>query len=266
MLTSLPATAVYETLREEAARLAEQEPVLEPVIRALIVDRRSLQESLAAILSTKLADAVMGETALQALLLAVFESDDALAESAADDLVAYRERDPAVTDLVTPLLFFKGFHALQTHRVAHALWRDGRKLAALYLQSRGSAVFDVDIHPAARFGRRVFIDHATGIVVGETAVVDDDVSMLHGVTLGGTGKESGDRHPKVRRGVLLAAGAKILGNVVIGEGAKVGAGSVVLREVPPHVTVAGVPARIVGHPGTDLPALSMDQDFSDFQI
>jgi serine O-acetyltransferase len=178
---------------------------------------------------------------------------------AAHDLTAIGARDPAaVGDLLTPFLHYKGFHALSVHRVAHRLWQQGRQAVAHVLQARVSQVLGVDIHPAARFGHGVFIDHATGVVIGETAVVGNDVSILQGVTLGGTGKEAGDRHPKVRDGVLLGAGAKVLGNVVIGRGAKVGAGSVVLRDVPPCATVAGVPARIVGWCQDAIPALAMD--------
>ena len=158
-----------------------------------------------------------------------------------------------------PVLYFKGFHAIQTHRLAHWLWNEGRKDFALYLQSRSSSVFQTDINPAARIGKGIFIDHATGLVVGETAVIEDDVSILHGVTLGGTGKAGGDRHPKIRHGVLIGAGAKILGNIEIGHCSKVAAGSVVLASVPHNKTVAGVPARVVGETGCDQPSRQMDQ-------
>lgn len=174
------------------------------------------------------------------------------------DIRAITERDPAATRFSEPLLYFKGFHALQTHRVAHWLWSEGRRELALFLQSRASEVFGVDIHPAARIGKGILVDHATGVVVGETAVVEDNVSILHEVTLGGTGKDCGDRHPKVRHGVLIGAGAKILGNVEVGEGAKIGAGSVVLEDVPAHATVAGVPAKVVGIAEGDEPARTMD--------
>ncbi len=179
--------------------------------------------------------------------------------AAATDLVAVHERDPASRDLMTPFLYFKGFLSLQAYRVAHWLWKRDREHLARHLQSRMSEVFGVDIHPAARIGCGIMIDHGTGLVIGETAVVEDDVSMLHGVTLGGTGKECGDRHPKIRRGVLLGAGSKVLGNIVVGEGAKVGAGSIVLDAVEPHTTVVGVPARPVGEKLTDMPAFTMDQ-------
>ena len=169
------------------------------------------------------------------------------------------DRDPACTRLVEPLLHFKGFHAIQTHRFAHALWRAGRRDLALYLQSRSSGVFQTDIHPNASFGKGIFLDHATGLVVGMTAAIDDDVSLLQDVTLGGTGKETGDRHPKIRRGVLIGAGAKVLGNIEVGQCSRVAAGSVVLQAVPPKKTVAGVPARIVGEAGCSEPARTMDQ-------
>jgi serine O-acetyltransferase len=177
-------------------------------------------------------------------------------------LLAVVERDPACTRAIEPLLYFKGFHALETHRLAHHLWISGRKDFALYLQSRSSIVFQIDIHPAAPFGKGIFLDHATGLVVGGTAVVEDDVSILQDVTLGGTGKEMGDRHPKIRRGVLIGAGAKILGNIEVGRCARVAAGSVVLQAVPPNKTVAGVPARVVGDAGCSEPARSMDQILS----
>jgi serine O-acetyltransferase len=182
------------------------------------------------------------------------------------DLVAIRMRDPAAENYLSPFLYYKGFHALQWRRIGHWLWRDGRRELAHFLQSRVSEVFAVDIHPAVPIGSGVFIDHGTGLVVGETAVIGDDVSILHEVTLGGTGKERGDRHPKVRDGVLLCAGAKVLGNVEIGRDAKVGAGSVVLHNVPPRATVAGVPARIVGWSSGSVPALEMDQSLPDYEI
>jgi len=172
------------------------------------------------------------------------------------------ERDSACTTLAVPFLYFKGFHALQTHRIAHWLWQQGRHSLALFFQNRMSVVFGVDIHPAAQLGYGLMLDHATGLVIGETTVIGNNVSILQSVTLGGTGKEGGDRHPKVGDGVLISAGAKILGNICIGEGAKVGAGSVVLHAVPPHTTVAGVPAKVVGTPNTDQPALDMNHEFN----
>jgi serine O-acetyltransferase len=185
--------------------------------------------------------------------------DSSIVDAFHADVIAVADRDPACTRLIEPVLYFKGFHAIQTHRLAHALWRNGRQDLALYLQSRSSSVFQTDIHPAARFGKGIFLDHATGLVVGSTAVVEDNVSMLQDVTLGGTGKEKGDRHPKIRQGVLIGAGAKVLGNIEVGKCSRIAAGSVVLAPVPPNKTVAGVPGRVVGEAGCAEPARTMDQ-------
>jgi serine O-acetyltransferase len=190
---------------------------------------------------------------------ACLDHEPALLDAVRADLLAVLERDPACNRLIEPVLYFKGFHALQTHRLAHWLWNNGRSDFALTLQSLSSQIFQTDIHPAARIGKGVFLDHATGVVIGATSIVEDDVSMLHGVTLGGTGRTRGDRHPKVRRGVLIGAGAKVLGNIEIGRCAMIAAGSVVLDPVPPNKTVAGVPARIVGDAKCAEPALAMDQ-------
>ena len=187
------------------------------------------------------------------------DADPAIADAFRADLAAVVDRDPACSRLIEPLLYFKGFHALQTHRLAHHLWAHGRKDFAMYLQSRSSEVFQTDINPAAKIGKGIFLDHATGLVVGETAAIGDNVSILQDVTLGGTGKTGGDRHPKVRDCVLIGAGAKILGNIEIGSCARIAAGSVVLHAVPPRMTVAGVPAKIVGEAGCPEPGLTMDQ-------
>lgn len=256
---------VWETLRAEAGRVVAAEPVLAVPLRRKVLDRASFADALALTLATKLANVDVGEESLHAVALEVLDADPAIAAAAAGDLAASVERNPAYRDHVTPFLYAKGFHALEWYRVAHALWSAGREALATALEGRVNDAFGIDIHPAARIGSPVFIDHGTGIVIGETAVVGDDVSILHGVTLGGTGKETGDRHPKIGRGVLLSAGATVLGNVQIGEGAKIGAGSVVLKPVAPHATVAGVPARVVGRT-RDLPSESMDQNFLDFQI
>lgn len=196
---------------------------------------------------------------LRELFDEALKADASLGESTRADIVAYYERDPACSTYIQPFLYFKGFHALQAYRVAHWLWGQGRKAIALFLQNRISDLFAVDIHPAARLGRGIFIDHATGIVIGETAVVGDNVSMLHSVTLGGTGKEEEDRHPKIGNGVLIGAGAKVLGNIRVGNCSRIAAGSVVLQDVPACKTVAGVPARIVGEAGCAQPSVSMDQ-------
>ena len=187
------------------------------------------------------------------------DDEPAIGDAFRADIVAIIDRDPATNRFIEPVLYYKGFHAIQTHRLAHWLLGKGRKDFALYLQSRSSAVFQCDIHPAAQIGRGIFLDHATGLVVGETAVIEDDVSILHDVTLGGTGKEDGDRHPKIRRGVMIGAGAKILGNIEVGHCARIAAGSVVIKPVPNNVTVAGVPAQVVGEAGCAEPSRAMDQ-------
>lgn len=249
---------VWESLRLEAAAVAQREPILAELIRTNILERDSLEAALSHRLPRKLCHHAVSETYLQRLFQEVFQADPNTGQRVREDLLAVRERDPACLGFLNPFLYFKGFQALTSYRVAHFLWGQGRLDLALYLQSIISEVMAVDIHPAARIGGGILLDHATGIVIGETALLEDDVSILHEVTLGGTGKERGDRHPKVRRGVLIGAGAKLLGNIEIGAGAKIGAGSVVLDSVPPHTTVAGVPARIVGRAGEALPARSMD--------
>jgi serine O-acetyltransferase len=197
--------------------------------------------------------------AIREIIEEAFTAEPTIIHAAEIDIKATRERDPACNSYSTPFLFYKGFQALQVYRIAHWLWSEQRHTLAFFLQNQMTNIFAVDIHPAATIGCGVMFDHATGLVIGETAVVEDDVSILHGVTLGGTGKDSGDRHPKVRRGVLIGANASIIGNIEIGEGAKVGAGSVVMKSVPPHVTVAGVPAVVVGKPHRDCPAYTMGQ-------
>ncbi len=250
--------AIWEKVRREAEAERAREPALGEFLDSTILSREGLVDSLAWILSHELAGPMVGQERLRALFDEVHSRDPSIGDGSRADLQAVRDRDPALETFFPALLFFKGFHALQAYRIAHRLWNDGRELAALFVQSRMAQVYGVDIHPAARVGRGIMIDHATGVVVGETAVIEDDVSILHEVTLGGTGKETGDRHPKVRAGVLIGAGAKLLGNVEIGAGAKVGAGSVVLADVPAHRTVVGVPAVVVGTPGSDTPALTMD--------
>lgn len=250
---------VWLMLRAEAVRLTDEEPTLLHLLDDTVLSRGDLSSSLAARLSRRLAREDMPRKKLEPLFDATFRQHPHLQHEVSRDLVAIFERDPACFSPLEPLLFFKGFLALSTYRVAHQLWLEGRRWLALYLQSVMSEAFGVDIHPAARIGCGILLDHATSFVVGETAIIENDVSILHEVTLGGTGKEAGDRHPVVRSGVLLGAGAKILGRVEIGTGAKVGAGSVVLSDVPPHTTVAGVPAVIVGHSREDNPAIEMDQ-------
>jgi serine O-acetyltransferase len=256
-------TELWTTLRDEAGAVARREPLLARYLDAVVLSHGGFASALGALLGIRLADAHMPIDALAELVAEAVADDPAIAAAAAADLVAGLERNPAAGTLATPFLYFKGFHGLESYRVAHWLWRHGRHELALWLQSRISEAFGVDIHPAARIGRGVFVDHATGLVIGETAVVGDDVSMLQEVTLGGTGKHSGDRHPKVRNGVLIGAGAKILGNIIVGTCAKIGAGSVVLRDVPPFCTVAGVPAHVVARRGRPLPSLSMDHSLPD---
>ncbi|WP_122038773.1 serine O-acetyltransferase [Asaia bogorensis] len=233
--------------------------LIQGVFATGISDHRNFQGALAALLGTKLADRALSAPVLSALVTSALAEKPEIAEAAAEDMIAICERDAACPDYVTPFLFFKGYHAIQAYRIAHWLWCHNRQHLARHLQSLVSERFGLDIHPAARLGRRLVFDHGAGIVVGETCIIEDDVSLLQGVTLGGTGKETGDRHPKVRRGVLVGAGAIVLGNIELGEGAKVGAGSVVLESVPPYTTVVGNPARRIGTRHTSMPALGMDQ-------
>jgi serine O-acetyltransferase len=250
---------VWARLREEAEEVVRREPELATFIYSTILHHDSLEAAVVHRASERLHHAdVSGEMIRQAYADAL-EGEPSIGSDFRADIVATVDRDPATQRFIEPVLYFKGFHAIVTHRLAHWLWRKDRKDFAYYLQSRSSAVFQTDIHPAARIGRGIFLDHATGLVVGETAVIEDDVSMLHGVTLGGTGKELGDRHPKIRRGVLIGAGAKILGNIEVGHCARIASGSVVVKPVPNNVTVAGVPARVVGTAGCPEPSRTMDQ-------
>ena len=254
---------VWAALRNEAERAAKNEPALASLLNAVVLSHETLGEALSYQLARKLGDQEMGSMSLRELASEAYRNDPRLVEIAEADLRAVFERDPACKGYVQPFLFFKGFLALQTQRVAHWLWNQGRETLAFHLQSRMSELFQVDIHPATRIGSGVFIDHGTGIVIGETAVIGDDVSLLQGVTLGGTGAERGDRHPKIGKGVLLSADAKILGNISIGDYAKVAAGSVVLKDVPAGCTAVGVPARLINCPTCDEPARSMDQTLAD---
>jgi len=237
---------VWEALRGEAVRMAESEPALASFVHATVLNHERLEDALSYHLANKLGCEDLSPMLVREIFTEAFAADGEIGAAVRADLSAIYERDPADHSYLQAFLFFKGFHALQCYRIAHWLWRAGRKPMALFFQNRISDLFAVDIHPAARIGRGIMMDHATGVVIGETAVVEDDVSMLHGVTLGGTGKEEGDRHPKIRRGVLLSVGAKVLGNIEVGEYSRVGAGSVVLKPVPPHCTVAGVPAKVIG--------------------
>jgi len=257
------APPVWAALRNEAEHVAKSEPSLASLVNAVILRHGALASALSYQVARKLGDQELGAMSLREVAEDAFESDPDIVAKAEADLRAVFERDPACKGYVQPFLFFKGFLSLQAYRVAHWLWTEGRESMAFYLQSRISELFQVDIHPAAVIGRGAFFDHGTGIVIGETAVLGDDVSLLHGVTLGGTGAERGDRHPKIGDGVLLGAGAKVLGNIKVGDFAKVASGSVVLRDVPPHCTAAGVPARLVNCPTCDEPAKTMDHTLAE---
>lgn len=253
--------SIWQSIRQEALAGVEQEPTLASYLHAVILAHPTLAGALADLLAGKLADTTVGELAMHDLISEALDADEQIARQTCRDLQAVVDRDPACRGYAPTMLFFKGFQALQCYRVSHHFWTQGREMLALFLQSRIAQIFAVDIHPAATVGGGILLDHATGFVIGETAVVEDDVSMLHEVTLGGTGKERGDRHPKVRRGVLIGAGAKILGNIEIGMEARIGAGSVVLRPVPARCTAAGVPARIVRGLQSEHPAQTMNHLF-----
>ena len=250
---------LWTAIKEEIRQVSAEEPSLAGYFHAAVLSHDSLESALTYTLSSLMGNQVVSALTLYQVIEEGFASDSAISTRMRQDLLAHYDRDPACNRYYIPLLYFKGFHALQAHRIAHWLWRQGRRGMASYLQSRGSEIFAVDIHPAATIGGGLMIDHATGLVIGETAVVGDNVSMLHSVTLGGTGHDTGDRHPKIGAGVLISAGAKILGNITVGEGARIGAGSLVLEAVEPHTTVAGVPARPVGGKLKSVPALEMDQ-------
>lgn len=252
----------WNDLVAEAKTIVKKEPVLEDIMNKQVINCSSLDQCLARIISSKLATREVDRQQLFQVCMQAYADDPLLLSYAVADVMAVANRDPASKSVVRILLFLKGPHVLESWRISHWLWCKGRCDLACYIQSRISDVFSVDIHPAAKIGKGLMLDHATNIVIGETAVIADTVSMLHDVTLGGTGKEQGDRHPKVGKGVMIGAGAKILGNIHIGEGAIVGAGSVVLRDIPAHTTVVGVPARVVGRPQMDMPSLDMDQMLS----
>jgi serine O-acetyltransferase len=246
-------------LRAEAEDVSRREPELASFMMQTVLNQETLEAVIVHRLASRLHHSDVSGELIRQTYLDHISRDSYFGDAFRADLAAVADRDPACTRLIEPVLYFKGFHAIQTHRLAHALWKEGRTDFALYLQSRSSEVFQTDIHPAARIGKGIFLDHATGLVVGSTAVIEDNVSMLQDVTLGGTGKERGDRHPKIRQGVLIGAGARILGNIEVGRCARVAAGSVVLNDVPHNKTVAGVPARVVGEAGCAEPSLSMDQ-------
>jgi serine O-acetyltransferase len=254
---------VWARIRREAEEIARHEPELATFIYSTILHHDSLEAAVVHRVADRLDSPEVSAELIRQAYGDALENAPAISAAFRADIVATVDRDPAANRFIEPVLYFKGFHAIQAHRLAHWLWGRGRKDFAYYLQSRSSAVFQTDINPAVSIGRGIFLDHATGLVVGETAVIEDDVSMLQEVTLGGTGKEAGDRHPKIRRGVLIGAGAKILGNIEIGHCARIAAGSVVLKPVPHNTTVAGVPARVVGEAGCPEPSRAMDHLFQD---
>ena len=251
--------SIWQQIYREAQSAAHDEPVLADFFQVTILDHDNLGDALSCHLANKLASNEAPASLLRTVMDRAFSTPDII-HAVAADIVATVKRDSACNLHLTPFLYFKGFLSLQSYRAAHQLWAEGRQSLALLLQHRISLTFAVDIHPAARIGSGLLIDHATGLVIGETAVIEDCVSIMQSVTLGGTGKTSGDRHPKIRKGVLIGPGAKILGNIEVGEGSKVGAGSVVLNDVPPHVTVVGVPAKVVGRPVCQHPCESMQQN------
>jgi serine O-acetyltransferase len=250
---------VWTSLRKEAEDMVAREPALAGLAYTYVLNHERLEDAVAQRIADRLDSKALDGGLIGRAFEEMWQAERDYSVALRADLVAVYDRDPACTRFIEPVLYFKGFHAIEAHRLAHWLYRDGRRDFAFYLQSRASEVFQVDINPAVPMGRGIFIDHATGVVIGATAVIEDDVSILQNVTLGGTGKERGDRHPKIRRGVLIGAGAKILGNIEVGRCSRVAAGSVVLQPVPANATVAGVPARVVGRAGCAEPSRTMDQ-------
>lgn len=254
---------LWHTIQVEAKHFSAAEPALASFFHSAIINHADFPAALSYILAQKLDSIHLPAILLRQIIEEVLQQSPELLLAVKKDIFACVERDPACSHHLMPLLYFKGFHALQAYRIAHALWCSNRRALALFFQNQISQTFCVDIHPAAKLGTGIMIDHATGVVIGETAVVGDDVSLLHGVTLGGSGYAKGDRHPKVGSGVLISAGAKLLGNITIGQGAKIAAGSLVLENVAPHTTVAGVPAKVVGKPKSEQPAREMNHSMVD---
>jgi len=256
-----PCDPVWSEVRAQAEAIIANEPALAGFISTTVLNQSRLEDAIVFRLAQRLDRGDLPSELIRQSFAQILDDQPELGEMFRADLAAVVDRDPACHRAIEPILYFKGFHAVQTYRFAHALWNAGRRDFALYLQSQSSHIFGTDIHPNAQIGRGIMLDHATGLVVGETAVVGDQTSLLHSVTLGGSGKESGDRHPKIGCGVMIGAGAKILGNISVGDCARIAAGSVVLRDVEPRVTVAGVPAKVVGLAGCPEPARAMDQLF-----
>jgi serine O-acetyltransferase len=250
---------VFTRIRQEAENLISHDLSIAALVTPAVLEQPSLEAAVIYRVASRLGDTTISIEQIRRTYTDIVADDASIGAAFEADILAFLDRDPSCRRLIEPLLYFKGFQALATHRLAHALWNQGRYDFGLYLQSRSSEVFQTDIHPAAKIGKGIFLDHATGLVVGSTAVIEDDVSLLQDVTLGGTGKEAGDRHPKIRHGVLIGAGAKVLGNIEVGHCARIATGSVVLHPVPPKTTVAGVPAQVVGDAGCAEPARSMDQ-------
>ncbi|WP_429930307.1 serine O-acetyltransferase [Agrobacterium vitis] len=258
-----PMDPIWDSMRQEARSAAEHDPLLAAFLYSTVLNHRSLEGCVIYRICERLDHADLQSSLLRQTFEEMLADWPEWGTVLRVDIQAYYDRDPACLRFIEPVLYFKGFHAIQTHRLANWLWNKGRRDFALYLQSRSSSVFQTDINPAAHIGKGIFLDHATGLVVGETARIGDNVSILHGVTLGGTGKEGADRHPKIGNGVLIGAGAKVLGNIEIGCCSRVAAGSVVLKPVPAGKTVAGVPAKVVGEAGCAEPARSMNQMVSE---
>jgi serine O-acetyltransferase len=254
---------LWMRLRQEAEQALAKAPMLSSLFVDSILDQTAFESAVFHRVSTRLKNDIAPRPLLIETFTRALAADPEIGRALRADIAAVIERDPATDRFIEPFLYFKGFHAIQTHRLAHYLWKNGERDFALYLQSRSSDIFQTDIHPAARFGRGIFLDHATGLVVGETTVIEDDVSLLQGVTLGGTGKETADRHPKIRKGAIIGAGAKILGNIEVGQYARVAAGSVVLRPVEAHATVAGIPAKVIKRATESDHGERMDQVLSD---
>jgi len=250
---------IWFEVKRDAEAIVRSDPAMASFVFATVLNHHRLEDAVVHRIAQRLDNQVVSAEVIRCGFADALADDPSIGDAMRSDIAAVYDRDPACNRYIEPVLYFKGFHAIQTHRLAHWLWGKGRNDFALYLQSRSSEVFQTDIDPAAPIGRGIFLDHATGLVVGRTAVIEDDVSILQDVTLGGTGKEGGDRHPKIRRGVLLGAGSTVLGNIEVGEGAKIGAGSIVLSSVEPYTTAVGVPARAIGPKLTQPAAMTMEQ-------
>ena len=236
-------TNIWNTIKDEVKLRIGAEPSLEPYLNQLILSQKNLTDSVASVLASKLNSDALSSSKIKEFILDVYKKCDHIEDDLINDLIFFKDHDPACKYFSTPILFYKGFQGLATHRAAHCLWNDNRHTMALFFQNRASEIFGVDIHPAAKISGGVMIDHATGVVIGETSVIDENVSIYQGVTLGGKGFENGDRHPKIKSGVSIFASSTILGNITIEKNAKVAAGSLVLKDVKKNTTVAGIPAK-----------------------